>query len=106
MELMLIDSSRALREAQRFRARVQAATLAESAAELAAANLVSQMTADVSADDDQGKMTGTLRRSGDQFMITGHSETTGVPPQKADVRVQGRVQPSGAITVDYTFHSQ
>ena len=106
MELMLIDSSRALREAQRFRARVQAATLAESAAELAAANLVNQTTANTSAEDDQGKMTGTLTRNGNDFMITGQSETTGVPPQKANVRVQGRVQPNGTITIDYTFHSQ
>ncbi|HEX7420223.1 MAG TPA: hypothetical protein VF505_10080, partial [Thermoanaerobaculia bacterium] len=36
MELLLIDSSRALREAQRFRAHVLAGTLAESAADLAA----------------------------------------------------------------------
>src|SRR5204863_3948307 len=40
MELMLIDSSRAVREAQRFRARIVATTLAESAAELAALQLV------------------------------------------------------------------
>src|SRR5258708_13978010 len=39
MELMLIDSSRALREAQRFRSRVVASALAESAAELAAAQM-------------------------------------------------------------------
>src|SRR6266566_4686861 len=41
MELMLIDSSRALREAQRFRARVTSAALAESAAELSAAQMIS-----------------------------------------------------------------
>jgi len=107
MELMLIDSSRALREAQRFRARVQAATLAESAAELAAVNLVNpQPTGPVNAEDDQGKMTATLQRTGDQFLIDASSETTGVPSQKATVRVQGTVQPSGAIRIDYTFHSQ
>lgn len=107
MELMLIDSSRALREAQRFRARVQAATLAESAAELAAVNLVSAVpTTPVNAEDDQGKMTATLQRTGDQFLIDASSETTGVPSQKATVRVQGTVQSSGAIRIDYTFHSQ
>ena len=43
MELMLIDSSRALREAQRFRSKVIATTLAESAAELSAASMVTHM---------------------------------------------------------------
>jgi len=107
MELMLIDSSRALREAQRLRARVQAATLAESAAELAAVNLINAVpTGPVNAEDDQGKMTATLQRTGDQFLIDASSETTGVPSQKATVRVQGTVLPSGAIRIDYTFHSQ
>src|SRR6266545_5727430 len=40
MELLLIDSSRALNEAQRFRARVVAGALAESGAELAALQMV------------------------------------------------------------------
>ena len=109
MELMLIDSSRALREAQRFRARVQAATLAESAAELAAVNIVNplQPPTPVNAEDDQGKMTATLQQiGGGQFLIDASAETTGVPSQKATVRVQGTVQPSGAIRIDYTFHSQ
>lgn len=102
---MLLDSSRALREAQRFRARVIAATLAESAAELASANMVNQYSAHVNAEDDQGTMTGNLQRTGTQFMITANSEATGVPPQKADVRVQGRINGT-QIIVDYTFHSQ
>ena len=63
MELMLIDSSRAVREAQRFRARIVATTLAESAAELAAAQLVTQPKAQVNATDDQGTMTATMGSS-------------------------------------------
>src|SRR5215213_2449819 len=39
MELILIDSSRSLAEAQRFRARIMAAAVAEDAAELAALNM-------------------------------------------------------------------
>ena len=54
MELMLIDSSRAVREAQRFRARIVATTLAESAAELAALQLVTASGGPVNATDDQG----------------------------------------------------
>lgn len=55
MELMMIDSSRALREAQRFRARVVASALAENAAELAAANMITQPGSTTTAQDDQGK---------------------------------------------------
>src|SRR5438105_10104932 len=66
MELMLIDSSRALREAQRFRSRVVASALAESAAELAAAQMVTRPGANANASDEQGQMTGVLRVSGSQ----------------------------------------
>src|SRR5438874_12545643 len=78
MELMLIDSSRAVREAQRFRARIVATTLAESAAELAAAQLVSAPGAQVNATDDQGTMTATLQRNGNTFMIDANAESTGI----------------------------
>ena len=105
MELMLIDSSRALREAQRFRARVVAATLAESAAELAAAQMVTRPSASASATDDQGRMTGTLTTSGGQFELEGQGVTAGVVPVTATVRVQGRILGTH-IAIDYTFHSQ
>ena len=104
MELMLIDSSRALREAQRFRARVVATTLAESAAELAAAQLVTAPGATVNATDDQGTMSATLKKSGNTFMIEAAAESTGVPTQKATVRVQGDVQGT-RVRVAYTYHT-
>src|SRR5437867_10119465 len=105
MELMLIDSSRALREAQRFRARVTSAALAESAAELAAAQMVSRPGATATAQDEQGQMSATLNTSGNTFEITGEGSTTGVVPMKASVRVQGRIEGTH-IAIDYTFHSQ
>lgn len=105
MELMLIDSSRALREAQRFRARVVAATLAESAAELAAAQMVTRPSASATATDDQGRMTGTLTTNGGQFELEGQGVTAGVVPVTATVRVQGRILGTH-IAIDYTFHSQ
>lgn len=103
MELLLIDSSRALREAQRFRARIVAVTLAESAAELAAAQLVTASGANVNATDEQGTMTATLAHNGKTFTIDAKAEATGVPPQKASVRVQGEVEGS-KVSVSYTFH--
>ena len=105
MELMLIDSSRALREAQRFRSRVVASALAESAAELAAAQMITRPGANANASDDQGQMTGVLRVSGSQFELTGQGVTAGVAPITASVRVQGRIE-GNHIAIDYTFHSQ
>ena len=105
MELMLIDSSRALREAQRFRARVTSAALAESAAELSAAQMISRGSSSANAQDEQGTMNGALQRMSDQFELTGEGLTSGVPPVHASVRVQGRIEGSRVI-IDYTFHSQ
>ena len=105
MELMLIDSSRALREAQRFRARVVASALAESAAELAAAQMVNRPGANANASDEQGQMTGVLRVAGNQFELTGQGVTSGVQPITASVRIQGRIE-GNHIAIDYTFHSQ
>src|SRR5260370_11002888 len=69
MELMLIDSSRALREAQRFRSRVVASALAESAAELAAAQMVTRPVANANASDEQEHITGALPVNGSQFNL-------------------------------------
>lgn len=106
MELMLIDSTRALREAQRFRSRVVASTLAESAAELAAAQMVKGSAgATPKATDEQGSMEGQLHLVGSQFELLGDGATAGVASMKASVRVQGRIEGTRVI-IDYTFHSQ
>ena len=105
MELMLIDSSRALVEAQRFRSRIVASALAENAAELAAAKMVTSPSGPASYQDDQGKMLGSINVNGNAFEIVGEGSTTGITPVKATVRVQGRIQGTH-IAVDYTFHSQ
>lgn len=105
MELMLIDSSLAQREAQRFRARVVASALAENAAELAAANMVTQPGSTTTAQDDQGKMIGAITVNGNNFEIDAEGDAAGVVPVKATVRVQGRIV-GNHIAVDYTFHSQ
>ena len=106
MELMLIDSSRALREAQRFRSKVIATTLAESAAELSAASMVSRNAGDrINADDEQGSMKAVCRVSGTAFTIDAEATTSGVSPVTSSVGVQGRIVGS-RIVVDYTYHSQ
>lgn len=106
MQLMLIDSSRALREAQRFRSRVIAATLAESAAELSAASMVTRNTGDtINADDEQGSMKATSRLHGTAFDIDAEGTTSGVASAKSTVRVQGRII-GQRVMIDYTYHSQ
>lgn len=106
MELMLIDSSRALREAQRFRSRIIAATLAESAAELSTASMITRNAGDsINADDEQGSMKANCKVSPPAFEIEAEAQTSGVIPAKATVRVQGRIIGS-KVMVDYTYHSQ
>ncbi len=106
MELMLIDSSRALREAQRFRSHVVAATLVESAAELSAASMVTRNAGDnINADDEQGSMKANCKVAGTAFDIDAEASTSGVMPMKATVRVQGRIV-GQRVMVDFTYHSQ
>jgi hypothetical protein len=106
MELMLIDSSRALREAQRFRAKVVSTTLAESAAELSAASMITRNAGDdIQATDEQGSMKAACRVSGGAFEITAEGTTSGLAPQTSTVRVQGRIS-GNRVLVDYTYHSQ
>ena len=105
IELLLMDGARALQEAQRLRSRVIAATLAENAAELAAEDMVNRPAATVSDEDDQGKIDGEYRRTGDQFDLIGNATTAGVAPESANVRLQGRIV-GNHIAIDYAIHSQ
>jgi hypothetical protein len=102
IELMLIDSSRELAEARRFRARIVATTLAENGAELAAAQLVTRAAATVQGGDWQGTMSGRMTRTGNQFDITAEGETRG--HDRAAVVLRGRVNGT-AISIDYAIHT-
>jgi hypothetical protein len=114
MELMLIDSSRALREAQRFRSKVISTTLAESAAELSAASMVTRNSGNsINADDEQGsmkascKVTSSTNANEMAFEIDAEATTSGVSPVKSTVRLQGRIETTSShVIVDYTYHSQ
>lgn len=115
IQLLLIDGSRDLREAQRFRARVVALTLAENAVELAAVDLVNRSGGFANEDDWQGKYTG--RRQGGSssgggvgkqpFLLTGESESKGTVKVTAKVRVFGQYdEVTKKVTINYTMHSQ
>ena len=106
IELLLMDGTRALQEAQRFRSRIVALTLAESAAELAGAQMVNTTNAHVDVDSTDGTLSGQYLRSGDSFQLTGEATTKGVAVQKAHVTIQGRILNGTQVVIDYTNHSQ
>jgi hypothetical protein len=119
IELLLMDSARELREAQRFRARIMSLTLAENGAELAALNLVSTTGGTARNEDWQGVATGTLLRGGafplesevpvaptvSKFELIGEGESAGVVKVKTKVRVYGQVE-GRKVSITYTMHSQ
>jgi hypothetical protein len=106
MELMLIDSTRALKEAQRYRARVVAHANAESGAELAAVDLVTSPGATATAKNAQGTMSGKLvRTSLEKFELTGEGIASGLVTDQASVVVQGRVLGT-RVVIDYAVDSQ
>ncbi len=111
IELMMIDASRALAEARRFRARAVAQTLAENGAELAAVRLAlpDQTASSIRVDDWQGEMAGTMQKNaGGQFVIAGTGKTSGLVPVSAEASVFGRViEPSPGVyevKIQYTIH--
>lgn len=107
MTLILIDCTRALHEANRFRARIVAATLAENGAELAALNITSLNSRKVEDKDWQGTFSGEIEitpSSGD-FEINAYGTAIGVVTQKAFVRLQGRVA-GNVVKIDYAMHTQ
>lgn len=105
MELLLLDSARELKEAQRFRARVVAAVVAENAAELAAEQMTDRMETRVETADAQGSMKARMTRAGREFTIGASAVTKGILEQKASVTVVGEID-GGKIRIAYTIHSQ
>lgn len=106
MALILIDSTRALHEANRFRARIVAATLAENGAERAAQDIISLDFREVPEDKDwQGTFSGQMKRTNQKFEIEAEGTAIGVVTQRAKVWVQGRVV-GNVVTIDYATHTQ
>ena len=110
MGLIMIDSSRAQAEAQRYRARVVAAALAENAAELACVQMVTLPSAMAEREDKQGLMRGAYHRVGtgtseDKFEVNGEAETKGLLKQKATVFIEGHFE-GNVVRIDYARHSQ
>jgi hypothetical protein len=106
IELLMMDSSRELAEARRFRSRVVAQALAENAAELAALHIVTEVTSTPPALTDwQGTMVGKMTKGGGTgaFVIDGSGDTAGLASSHASVTVYGSVE-GNRIRIDYTIH--
>ncbi|MGZ5493760.1 MAG: hypothetical protein ACXWHG_09120 [Thermoanaerobaculia bacterium] len=105
MQLLLIDSSRALNEAQRFRSRIVAGALAESGAELAAEQIVTRPGAVVSSSNFQGNMSGRMKSANGEFEIEAHGTSIGTMTQDATVFIKGTVNGTN-ITIETCEHTQ
>jgi hypothetical protein len=108
IQLLLVDASRDLNEARRFRARIVAWTLAENAAERSAHGIASMgptMMPVLQNENQQGIMRGALMKSGKNFQLTGEGQTKGVVKVKSTVKVIGRVEDTGKVYIDFTMHS-
>lgn len=106
IQLILIDASRELAEARRFRSRVLASVLAENGAELAAYGITEDgsMYATPSAENSFGKISGTLMKSEHgEFVIEGKGTTGGLAPASAWVKIIGEVE-GQRIRIYYATH--
>lgn len=109
--LLLLDSSRELSEARRFRARVIAETLAENAAELAAldiANKAKLATVPFNIETEQGTLSGSMKKPITQpefqnFEIYGEGVTSGITESRARVTLRGRVV-GLSVKIQYSSH--
>ena len=107
LELMLMESSQALRGAQRFRARVVSQVLAENAADLTAHQLVLTNGRTVDFTNGEGRMNGISRKlPNDRFEIDGHGTAAGNLSMSASVKIHGHFEGCCSVVIDRTTHSQ
>ena len=106
IELMMIDASREMAEARRFRARIIALTLAESGAELAACQMIALPGATVNDEDAQGSISGQMNKVGNKFVIVGEGHSTGAEATSAYLRLEGRIDTDGRIVIEFSRHTQ
>lgn len=107
IELQLIDSSRELAAARRFRARVIALTLAENAAEGAALGVADLATAPVQFKEtnEEGEMSGESAKVGKAFIIKGTGVSAGLESMRATVELRGTIEGT-EIKIEFASHSQ
>lgn len=107
VELLLMDVSRELAEARRFRGRVMAQTLAENGAELAAVQIVTTTKTDVTDEDFQGTVSAQMKRDSDgKFEIVSTARSKGPEGTGATVLLEGIANPPADVRILFARHSQ
>lgn len=92
IEMLWYDAGQRVREAQRFRSRVEAQILAENAADLAAQNLVSAQSSDIEATLPEGSMSASMKRFPDEtFLIEATGKGSRLMKYEARVTIHGRI---------------
>lgn len=104
MELILIESDLQLAQSQRFRSHIVAATLAESAAEMAVEKIVTGASASSQWKNADGTMKWELKRTETNFEVVASGTSIGVRPETATMQIQGHLTPT--LHIDWTEHSQ
>jgi hypothetical protein len=112
VELLMIDSSRELAEARRFRSRIVAQTLAENGAELVAADITNPARGVLvgHASDWQGELDAKLMKDPNSgaFDIEASGTSKGLAPVSSKVFVRGRVVEVSPgrwdVRIQYTVH--
>ncbi len=106
IELLMMDASREMSEARRFRGRIVAMTLAENGAELAAAKMVIAPTPPPDETDEQGITTGKVSVNlAHQFDIIGTGKSTGREGTSATVHLEGVINDQ-QVTIYFSRHYQ
>lgn len=106
IQILFLESSETYRSAMRFRSRVLAQALAESAVEIAARDLVNYGGASINAQNLDGRMESVFERLDEdgRFRIIGKGVTGGVFPMEADVEIEGKID-GPKIDIDKSKHT-
>lgn len=104
MELVLIESTEAVRGASRFRSRVTAEILAQNGADLAAEEMVSRFTRDEESDLPGGHVIASYRRMPDaSFEIASAGTSEGPFSARRSLRIAGTVTNGNVAIVRVSY---
>lgn len=108
--LVLIESTATAQQASRFRSRVAADALAESAAEIAVYQMLAENGRDFETEIEEGFISASWQRTASQvpdiedFELVAKAKTKGVPPVERTVELYGKIQGS-QVTIVRTVHA-
>lgn len=108
--LVLIESTATAQQASRFRSRVAAENLAESAAEIAVYQMMAENGRDFETETEEALLSASWQRTASQvpdiedFEVVAKAKTKGIPPVERTVELYGKIQ-GGQVTIVRTVHA-